>query len=87
MLHIGAMKTGTTFLQQLLAEHRPAIEEHGFQVPRNQGAGLRSILAGAHQPGHTGRQARMSRRLLDAVQEYDGTSLVSWEFLSFLERT
>jgi hypothetical protein len=86
VLHIGAMKTGTTFLQQLLADHRATLESHGLKVPRDQGAGLRSILAGAHRPGHTGRQARMSRRLLDAVQEYDGsTSLLSWEFLSFLD--
>lgn len=87
MLHIGAMKTGTTFLQQLLADHRALLGHHGFLVPSDQGAGLRSILAGAHEPGHAGRQARMSRRLLSAVRAYDGrASLVSWEFLSFLDR-
>ncbi len=81
------MKTGTTFLQQLLADHRAPLRRQGFQVPSDQGSGLRSILAGAHEPGHTGRQARMSRQLLTAVQEYDGrASLVSWEFLSFADR-
>lgn len=81
------MKTGTTFLQQLMADHRAALAQHGWNVPRNQGAGLRSMLAGAHEPGRTGRQARMSRQLLDAVQEYDGrASLVSWEFLSFVDQ-
>jgi hypothetical protein len=86
VLHIGAMKTGTTFLQQLLADHREVLGEHGFQVPRKQGVALRSILAGAHGPGGSGRHARVSRSLLRAVQEYDGrASLVSWEFLSFLD--
>jgi hypothetical protein len=88
VLHIGAMKTGTTFLQQLLADHRSVLEQHGFQVPRNQGAGLRSILAGAHEPGSTGRQARMASGLLDALRAHDGrTTLLSWEFLSFLDRS
>lgn len=87
MLHIGAMKTGTTFLQQLMADHREALAEQGFQVPRDQAAGLRSILAGAHEPGGSGRRARVSQRLLRTVQEYgDRTALVSWEFLSFLDR-
>lgn len=88
VLHIGAMKTGTTFLQQLLADHREALARHGFHVPRDQAAGLRGILAGLHQSGGGGRQTRMSRRLLQSVQAYDGrASLVSWEFLSFLDPT
>jgi hypothetical protein len=87
VLHIGAMKTGTTFLQQVLTARRGALADHGFQVPREQGAGLRSILAGAHADDGTGRQARVSRRLLRTLQEYDGrASVLSWEFLSFVDR-
>ncbi|RHW28706.1 hypothetical protein D0Z08_02315 [Nocardioides immobilis] len=86
MLHIGAMKTGTTFLQQLLADHRTALAEHGFRVPRDQALALRGVLDGTPGPDATTRRDRVAGRFLREVQEYDGRgSVVSWEFLSFLD--
>jgi len=86
VLHIGAMKTGTTFLQQLLADHRTDLAEHGFRVPRDQALALRGVLNGTPGAEATTRRDRVADRFLREVREYDGRgSVVSWEFLSFLE--
>lgn len=88
MLHIGAMKTGTTFLQQVLADHRTALAEHGFAVPRDQALALRGILNGTPAADAGTRRDRVAHRFLRQVREYDGRgSVVSWEFLSFLDRS
>lgn len=87
MLHIGAMKTGTTFLQQLLADHREALDERGFAVPRNQALALRGVLTGTPGADAAARRDRVADEFLRRLQEYDGrASIVSWEFLSFLDR-
>lgn len=87
MLHIGAMKTGTTFLQQLLADHRALLAEHGVHVPRDQALALRGILNGSPAADAGSRRDRVAHRFLREVLEYDGrVSVVSWEFLSFLDR-
>ncbi len=88
MLHIGAMKTGTTFLQQLLADHRTPLAAHGFQVPRDQALALRGVLKGTPAADAGTRRDRVAHGFLRSVQEYDGRgSVVSWEFLSFLDRS
>lgn len=87
MLHIGAMKTGTTFLQQLLADHRAPLAEQGFQVPRDQALALRGVLNGSPAADAATRRDRVAHRFLRSLQAYDGRgSVVSWEFLSFLDR-
>ncbi|KAA1427118.1 hypothetical protein [Nocardioides antri] len=87
VLHIGAMKTGTTFLQQLLADHRGVLGDHGFGVPRNQALALRGVLNGAPAADAPTRRDRAAHQLLRQVREYDGrATIVSWEFLSFLDR-
>lgn len=87
MLHVGAMKTGTTFVQQLLADHRAALAEHGFRVPRDQALALRGVLNGTPGADAATRRDRVAHRFLHGIQEYDGRgSVVSWEFLSFLDR-
>jgi len=87
VLHIGAMKTGTTFLQQLLADHREALDEHGFGVPKNQALALRGVLTGTPGADADTRRDRVAHQFLRQLQEYGGRgSVVSWEFLSFLDR-
>lgn len=87
MLHIGAMKTGTTFLQQLLADHRPALADLGFRVPRDQALALRGILNGTPAADADTRRDRVAHRFLHEVRDHDGrASVVSWEFLSFADR-
>lgn len=86
MLHVGAMKTGTTFLQQLLADHREALADEGFAVPRYQARALRGILSGTPSADSSERRHRLARELSRQVQEHDGrATIVSWEFLSFLD--
>jgi hypothetical protein len=85
VLHIGAMKTGTTFLQQLLADNREALDEHGFAVPKDQAKSLRGILNGPAEAST--RRHWVAHRFLRQLQAYGGrASIVSWEFLSFLDR-
>lgn len=86
VLHIGAMKTGTTFVQQLLVEHRAALAEHGCHVPREPALSLRGILSGAPMAGAPTRRDRVAHRFLNGLQEHaEDRSVVSWEFLSFLD--
>jgi hypothetical protein len=82
------MKTGTTFLQQVLADHRTALEERGFRVPRDQALALRGLLNGTPAAGASTRRDRVAHRFIREVGEYDGRgSVVSWEFLSFWDRS
>lgn len=84
MLHVGAMKTGTTYLQQLIADNRGLLRDEGFAVPRRQAVALRSLLAA----GGGARAGEHAERLVQQVRESadDTTVLVSWEFLSFADR-
>lgn len=87
-LHIGAMKTGTTYLQTLLQGNRKRLREHGFLLPGKQGdftRGARDVL------GITGNDEALRERvegiwqaLTDEMRTWDGdASLYSMEFLSF----
>ncbi len=88
MLHIGAMKTGTTFLQRVLADHRAALADHGFQVPREPALALRGVLNGTPAADASTRRDRIAHRFLREISDYDGRgSVVSWEFLSFCDRS
>jgi hypothetical protein len=88
VLHVGAMKTGTTFLQQVLADNRAALAEHGFRVPRDQALALRGLLNGTPAADASTRRDRVAHRFIREILEYDGRgSVVSWEFLSFWDRS
>ncbi|MDZ5621219.1 hypothetical protein SFC88_10295 [Nocardioides sp. HM23] len=87
VLHIGAMKTGTTFLQQLLADHREVLAEHGYHVPREPALSLRGVLNGTPAADASTRRDRVAHQFLSGIREQDGRrSVVSWEFLSFLDQ-
>lgn len=84
MLHIGAMKTGTTYLQNLLDSNRGVLEERGWQVPPFPfvTTGTREIL------GLTKRSEKSGTptwdRLTHQLESWPGIgSLVSMEFLSY----
>ncbi|MDP3969968.1 MAG: hypothetical protein Q8Q02_17015 [Nocardioides sp.] len=90
-LHIGAMKTGTTYLQTLLQGNRKKLREHGFLLPGKQGdftRGARDVL------GITGNDEALRARvdgvwqaLTDEMRAWDGSaSLYSMEFLSFANK-
>jgi hypothetical protein len=89
VLHIGPMKTGTTYVQNLLEENRDVLREQGWAVPRQPLVvrGVRQVLgltdAGQEALDHTPDWDELSRR----VREHDGRgALLSMEFLSYAGR-
>lgn len=82
--HIGAMKTGTTFIQLLLEANREPLAEAGFCVPAEVRA-LRSLEGARKLPEREDPERRAA--MLAEVGSHTGrASLLSWEFLSFAAR-
>lgn len=85
VLHIGAMKSGTSFIQQTLDANRDVLREQGYLFPgktwRRQVLAVLDVLGqrrgGEIVPGSSGAWGRLLRQ----VAEWDGTALVSMEFL------
>ena len=84
-LHVGSPKTGTTYLQEVLWSNRHALQESGVSYP-----GARSDLhfratldlRGLNWHGHTDPMVPGSwDRLVAAVRDWPGTSVVSHEML------
>ena len=89
-LHIGAMKTGTTYVQSLLMENREQLASAGLLVPGehwvDQLHAVRDVLGGGLGYPEVGPKSRgawpvLAREMLDA----DAASIVSMEFLSFAD--
>ena len=86
-LHIGAMKTGTTYLQRVLLDHKDRLAEEGFLFPgRNWRAQIRAAQEIAAVPKDPVLR-RESEGAWDALRqemlEHEGAaSIVSMEFLS-----
>jgi hypothetical protein len=81
--HIGAMKTGTTFIQLLLLMNRAALAEAGFHLPSDWRG---RSLEGARRKPRPG-DAQRREELLAELREHTGqTSLLSRETLSCLGR-
>ncbi len=85
VLHIGAMKSGTSTIQHQLQRHHDVLDAQGFCFPgrrwRQQILGVLDVLDqkrdGQVVPGSEGAW----QRLLDELAAFDGTGLVSMEFL------
>ncbi len=89
-LHVGAMKTGTTFVQHLMQVNRDNLLAAGFLVPgdRNeQGYATRDILGTAHKtPEMLALCEGVWARLAGQMFAHKGTaSIFSHEFLSFAD--
>jgi hypothetical protein len=87
-LHIGAMKTGTTYVQRRLGTNRDELAQMGIWYPRpwsDQVEAVRDILAmkgGAHLGSIEGRWDQMVQR----IHSWDGERVIlSVEFLSFAD--
>jgi hypothetical protein len=84
-LHIGAPKTGTTFLQRVLWRHRDLLLEQGILLP------LRSVkthfyaaidLRGGSAPAPDGADVTGAwDRVVEGAREHDGDVLVSHELM------
>lgn len=88
-LHVGAMKTGTSYLQQLLLDNKPALLEQGVLFPGehprvDQIMAVRDVL-GLRVDEETREQANGAwARLCAEMMAFEGrASVVSMEFLSF----
>lgn len=87
-MHIGTPKSGTTFLQDLLWESRPALAEAGVLYPgEHPGAHFHAVLDarqrsfhGYVDPGVTGAWGR----IVAAARDHQGTTVVSHELFGDL---
>lgn len=84
VLHVGLMKSGTSYVQQRLQHSKRSLRRHGFQFP---GASWRvQVMAVTEVLGRRRRPPR-SRvgawdKLVARVDGHDRTSLISMEFLA-----
>ncbi|QIK75627.1 hypothetical protein [Nocardioides piscis] len=86
VLHIGSMKSGTSFIQNVLGNNREALAQHGITFAgerwRDQVAAVQDLIA------HGGpRQAALDpegpwQSLVDEINATPGTAVVSMEFLA-----
>jgi hypothetical protein len=82
VLHIGAMKSGTSYLQGLVMANRGLLTGQGVMVPgkkwRDQVLAVSEVL---ERKRFTARREGAWQGLVDTLAEWDGTGLVSMEFL------
>ncbi|QIK65941.1 hypothetical protein G7072_05955 [Nocardioides sp. HDW12B] len=86
-LHIGTMKTGTTYLQSVLTRHREQLAEQGVLFPgetwRHQVRAVQDVMGSTHGDPTIRAQADGAwRALTREVLRHRGPSVVSMEFLS-----
>ncbi len=91
-LHIGAMKTGTTYLQQLIYANRDQLSAAGLVVPGDtwgrQVRGVQDVMKLGRGDRHIRRMSQGAwQELLDqALASRENVSVISVEFLSFAGR-
>ncbi len=80
-LHIGTMKSGTTYLQQRLSANRDSLARHGVNWPgRSWGAQVRAVNDLLDwRPGKP--EPRLWNEMAAALLAHRGTSILSMEFL------
>ena len=89
-LHIGAPKTGTTYLQDRLSVNAKSLAEHGVHIPTTSALvspGLAQFraaldLLGQDWGGTTGHAAGSWDALVRRVRRRDGTVVISHEILA-----
>lgn len=92
-LHIGAMKTGTSYIQQLLLENESALSAEGMLFPSDPGwgvqvRGVRDILRLGADPYKEAAAVGAWRELRQQIFKHDGrAAVISMEFLSFAHET
>ena len=89
LLHVGAPKTGTSFVQDILFTHREALREQGILYPaEREDAHFLAALDLMDLPwGGLEKQAPGAwDRLADEVRAWPGTSIISHEILGRASR-
>jgi hypothetical protein len=85
VLHIGAMKTGTSYLQSVLGSNQQALEDAGFTFLGGKfGLQARAVRDVLNLPSSPRKNRVRWAALAEEAQKLDGrTGIVSMEFLSF----
>ena len=88
-LHIGAMKTGTTYVQQMLGHNRARLAEAGVLYPKpwsDQVEAVRDVLE-LQGGSHLGSIDGAWKSMVDQIHAWPGREVVlSVEFLSFADK-
>ena len=84
VLHIGAMKSGTSFVQATLAANREALAAQGVLFPgerwRDQVQGVIDVLDQQRNGKKPARSIGAWQRLVDEIAAWPGTAVISMEF-------
>lgn len=86
LLHIGAMKTGTTYVQNLLKVNRKALRKQGWLVPGGPlvTGGVREVMGLTDAGSRAGAATPKWDEVCAQARDWDGSgSLISMEFLSY----
>ena len=84
VLHVGLMKSGTSFLQQALRHNRERLHEQGVLFPspwKRQVQAVKDISARGLRDQPSLAEDGPWRSLVDDVRRWDGTAVLSMEFL------
>lgn len=83
VLHVGLMKSGTSYIQKRLQSAQPRLAEHGVLFPgprwKHQVDAVIEVLEVRRRPA--GDLEGAWQRLVEQIASYDGTAVVSMEFL------
>jgi hypothetical protein len=82
VLHVGLMKSGTSFIQSVLRTNRKALRERGALFPSpwsRQVQGVKDVVA--HGPRELADDGPW-RSLASSCNAWDGTAVISMEFLA-----
>jgi hypothetical protein len=83
VLHVGSMKSGTSYLQSLMMTNRELLATRGLRFPglvwRDQVSGVAEVLE--RQRVAIAPEEGAWQALVDEIAAWDGTGLISMEFL------
>lgn len=88
-LHVGTPKSGTTFLQRALSQHRELLAEQGYLYPGSNPSHFIEAMS-LRDRGFRGHQYDAAEgawdRLVEQVLAFDGPALVSHEMIGGADR-
>jgi hypothetical protein len=89
-VHIGAPKSGTTYLQSVLWNNRPQLAAHRVLMPGDLIFDHELAVTAARHPKprnpHQRRAKKTWRRLYEAIVEFDGDAVLSNEWFVWAKR-
>jgi len=85
-LHVGAPKSGTTFLQTVMWENREGLAERGVLIPGRRRYDLnlmaKAVRTDLGYDSNPGPAAKVWRRVAKQTRNWQGTAVISNEWLS-----